>query len=60
MNTLGLLQSNTFSLQETQNIHDSMNIPKNEFITYIYILCFKSSINYQISPNLAGFPDNLN
>ena len=26
------------TLQETQNIHDSMNIPKIEFIAYIYIL----------------------
>ena len=26
------------SLQETQIIHDSMNLPKIEFITYIYIL----------------------
>ena len=25
-------------LQETRNIHDSMNIPKIEFIAYIYIL----------------------
>ena len=27
----------TLTLQETQSIHDSMNIPKIEFITYIYI-----------------------
>ena len=26
------------TLQETQSIHDSMNIPKIEFIIYIYIL----------------------
>ena len=26
------------TLQETWSIHDSMNIPKIEFITYIYIL----------------------
>ena len=25
-------------LQETRSIHDSMNIPKIEFIAYIYIL----------------------
>ena len=31
MNTSGLLQ-------ETQSFHDSMNIPKIEFIAYIYIL----------------------
>ena len=30
MNTSGLLQKN-------QSIHDSMNIPKNAFIAYIYI-----------------------
>ena len=28
----------TLTLQETQSIHDSMNIPKIEFIAYIYIL----------------------
>ena len=27
----------TLTLQETRSIHDSMNIPKIEFITYIYI-----------------------
>ena len=26
------------TLQETRKIHDSLNIPKNEFIAYIYIL----------------------
>ena len=26
------------TLQETRSIHDSMNLPKIEFITYIYIL----------------------
>ena len=25
----------TLTLHETQSIHDSMNLPKNEFITYI-------------------------
>ena len=35
MNTSGLLQS---TLQETQSIHDSMNISIIEFIAYIYIL----------------------
>ena len=35
MNTSGFLQS---TLQETRSTHDSMNIPKNEFIAYIYIL----------------------
>ena len=53
MNTSGLLQ-------ETRSIHDSMNIPKIEFITYIYILYHQSSINFQFLPNLAGFPDILN
>ena len=44
MNTSGILQSKwspkgfTLSLQETRSIHDSMEIPKTEFITYIYIL----------------------
>ena len=48
------------TLQETRIIHDSMNIPKIEFITNIYILYYQSSINFQFSPNLAGFPDILN
>ena len=44
MNTLGLLQSKwspkgfTLTLQETWSIHDSMNLPKMEFIAYMYIL----------------------
>ena len=28
----------TLSLQETLSIHEFMNIPKTEFIAYIYIL----------------------
>ena len=60
MNTSGLLQSKLLTLQETQSIHDSMNIPKIEFITYIYILYYHSSINFQFSPSFAGFPDILN
>ena len=44
MNTSGLLKvSETpkgfgLTLQETWSIYDSINIPKNEFIAYIYIL----------------------
>ena len=43
MNSSGLLQSKwsrnyTLTLQETWSIHDTMNIPKIEFIAYIYIL----------------------
>ena len=66
MNTSGLVQSKwspkgfTLTLQETRSIHDSMNILKIEFITYIYILYYQSTINFQFSPNLAGFPDILN
>ena len=66
MNTSGLLQSKwspkgfTLTLQETRSIHDSMNITKIEFITYINILYYQSSINFQFSPDLAGFPDILN
>ena len=63
MNTSVLVQSNSgfiLTLQETRSIHDSMNIPKIEFITYIYILYYHSSINFTFSPNLAGFPDILN
>ena len=42
--TFDLLQSKwsplgfTLALLEAQSIHDSMNFPKFEFITYIYIL----------------------
>ena len=45
--------------QETRYVHDAMNRPKMEFITYIYIFYYQSSIIFQISPNLAGFPDIL-
>ena len=39
MNTSGLLQSKwSPTLQETRSVHDSMNVPKIEFIAYIYIL----------------------
>ena len=44
MNTSGFLQSKwspkgfMLPLQETRSIHDSMNIPKIEFIAYIYLL----------------------
>ena len=50
MTTLDLLQSKwspkvfTLTLQETLSIHDSMNIPKIEFIAYIYILLSISKI----------------
>ena len=66
MNTLGLVQSKqspkgfTLFLQETRSIHDSMNILKIEFITYIYILYYQSSVNFKFSSNLAGFPDISN
>ena len=38
MNTSGLLQSFTLTLQKTRSIHDSMNRQKIEFIAYSYIL----------------------
>ena len=38
MNTSGLLQSKWSPLEETHSIHDSMNLPKIEFIAYIYII----------------------
>ena len=46
MDTLSLLQSkwSPLTLQETRSIHDSMNIPKIEFIAYIYILLQISKI----------------
>ena len=37
MNTSGL-KGFTLTLQETRSIHDSMNLPKIEFIAYIYVL----------------------
>ena len=66
MNTSGLVQSKwspkgfTLILQEVRSVYDSMNIPKIEFITFIYILYYQSIINFQFSPYLAGFPDILN
>ena len=60
MNTSGscnVSEARTLTLQETRSIYDSMKIPKIEFITYIYILYYQSSINFQFSPNLAGFSD---
>ena len=63
MNTSGLVQSKwspSLTLQETRSIHDSMNIPKIQFITYIYILYYQSSINFQFSSYLAGFQNILN
>ena len=50
----------SLTLQETRSIHDSMNLTKIEFIAYIYILYYQSSINFQFSPDLVGFPDILN
>ena len=53
MKTSDLLQSKwsstgfTLTLQETQSIHDSMNIPKIEFIAYIYILLYISKMYYK-------------
>ena len=41
----------TLTLQETQSIHDSMNIPKIEFIAYIYI--YYKYLKYKISFNLG-------
>ena len=38
------------TVQETRSIHDSMNRPKMEFITYIYILYYQSSIKFQDPP----------
>ena len=50
MHTSGLLQSKwspkglTLNLHEIQSIHVSINIPKIEFIAYIYILNFTKYI----------------
>ena len=50
----------SLTLHETLSVHDLMNRQKIEFITYIYILYCLSSINFQLSYNLAGFLDILN
>ena len=49
------------TLLEARSVHSSMNRPKIEFITYIYINFINLSVKYmrQFSPNLAGFPDVL-
>ena len=45
----------------TKQLRNEFNIwYVHEFITYIYILYYQSSINFQFLPNLAGFPDILN
>ena len=53
---------NTSSLEQSRDpmcscFHEQTKI---EFITCIYILYYQSSINFQFSPNLAGFQDILN
>ena len=68
MNTSGLFQSKgnskgfALTLQETRIIHDSMNLPKIEFITYIYILLLEliynlgdKTILYLIFHRIYGF-----
>ena len=66
MNTSGLVQSKwspkraSLTLHETRSVHDSMNRPKIEFITYIYILYYQTSNDFKFLTNLAGFPDILN
>ena len=66
MNTSSLLQSKwslkgfALTLQETRIIHDFVNRPKIEFITYIYIIYYQSSISSQFSSDLDGFPNILN
>ena len=37
--------------------HEETNI---DFITYIYIIHYQLSINFQLLSNLAGFPDIFN
>ena len=34
---------------KARSIHDSMNIPKIELSTYIYILYYQSSINFHLT-----------
>ena len=41
-------------------VSEAMNLPKIEFITYIYILYYQPSISFQLSPNLTGFSEILN
>ena len=49
IDTLNMALRASLTLQETRINYDSMNIPKIEFITYIYIyiLYYQSSINFQ-------------
>ena len=47
-------------MQDTRSNHDSRNLPKIDFIAFICILYYQSSIKFQFSPNLPGFPDILN
>ena len=56
MGTSGLLQ--ILSLHETGIIHDSMNRPNIDFISYnICISYCQSNINFHFSPNLVGFTE---
>ena len=62
MNTTCLLQSKwspkgvTLALQETQSIHDSMNIPKIEFIAYSGADMWKNRALYDKSMKLGTWP----
>ena len=61
MKTSGLLQSKwsplgfMLTLQETWSIHDCMNIPKIEFIAYIYILLKISNIKIILNLGIKQF-----
>ena len=55
------LQETHHVQQDTRHVHDSMNLPNNDFsFAYLNILFYQLRINFKISPNLAGFPDILN
>ena len=44
----------TLNLQETQSIHDFMNIPKIEFIAYIYLHYIINILNIKKYFNLGS------
>ena len=50
----------TCQLGKRPEVFMSHEQTKIEFITYIYILYYHSSIDFQFSSKLAGFPDILN
>ena len=53
---LGVYLRNKFDFL---SVHEIMNRQNIEYITYIYILYYLSSVHFQVSYKLAGFLDIL-